>query len=189
MIEKSDKLIILDLDETLVHSTEYKLPFEEDFRFENYFVYKRDYLDWFLTSLSEHFRIGIWSSGDDAYVAEVAKIIKPANIDFELVWGRSKCTIKRDHKLDCYYFEKKLDKLKKKGFNLDKVIIVDDSPEKSKSNYGNAIYISEFLGNKPDVELRYLYDYLLTLKDVQNIRKIEKRGWREKSRSLDGFIL
>jgi carboxy-terminal domain RNA polymerase II polypeptide A small phosphatase len=178
MYEKSDKLLILDLDETLIHSSEYKLDFDEDFRFESFFVYKRPYLDWFLEDLLKHFTIGIWSSGGDDYVLEIINRIKPENAEFEMVWGRSRCTIKRDRKSDNYYFEKKLDKVKKKGFSLDKVIVVDDSPEKSKSNYGNAIYIKEFVGDQNDEELKYLHDYLLTIKDVQNIRKIEKRGWR-----------
>ena len=38
MNEKSEILIILDLDETLVYATEYKLDMEEDLRFGKYFV-------------------------------------------------------------------------------------------------------------------------------------------------------
>jgi carboxy-terminal domain RNA polymerase II polypeptide A small phosphatase len=76
-------------------------------------------------------------------------------------------------------YEKRLDKLKKKGFRLEQILIIDDSPEKARANYGNAIHIKEFTGDPNDCELRYLYDYLLTLKTVQNVRTIEKRGWRQ----------
>ena len=68
MDEKSDKLLILDLDETLIHATEKELGFSADFKFDKYFVHKRPYLDQFLVDISKHFTIGIWSSADDGYV-------------------------------------------------------------------------------------------------------------------------
>jgi carboxy-terminal domain RNA polymerase II polypeptide A small phosphatase len=179
MNEKSDKLLILDLDETLIHATEKELQFSYDFKFDKYYVHKRPYLEKFLIDISKHFSIGIWSSADDNYVTEIVKSIKPENVELEIIWGRSRCSIKRDYDLDTYIFEKRLDKLKKKGFRLEQIIIVDDTPEKSRTNYGNAIYIQEFSGNTIDEELKHLHDYLLTLKNVENIRTIEKRGWRK----------
>lgn len=59
-------------------------------------------------------------------------------------------------------------------------MIVDDTPHKSKDNYGNAIYPKEYKGDKNDNELLLLADYLLTLKDKTNVRRIEKRGWKSK---------
>jgi carboxy-terminal domain RNA polymerase II polypeptide A small phosphatase len=178
MNEKSDKLLILDLDETLIHATERKLQFPEDFQFDKYFVHKRPHLDKFLVDIAKHFSIGIWSSADDIYVTEIVKSIFPVNVELEFVWGRSRCTLKRDYTFDSYYFEKRLDKLKKRGFRLEQIIIVDDTPEKSRSNYGNVVYIKEFTGNVADEELKHLYEYLLLLKTVENVRTIEKRGWR-----------
>lgn len=180
MTEKSNKLLILDLDETLIHATENKLEIPEDFQFEQYYVYKRPHLGTFLEAISKHFTIGIWSSADDNYVTEIVQRIKPDTIDLKVIWGRSRCSVKRDYDYDQYNFEKRLDKLKKQGFRLEQIIIVDDSPEKTRNNYGNAVYIKEFTGDTSDEELKFLYDYLLTLKDVENIRTIEKRGWRKK---------
>lgn len=173
----ADKLLILDLDETLIHATENKLATKEDFQFDKYFVYERPYLRQFLIDISAHFKLGIWSTGDDAYVNEIVQHIKPDGVDLVMVWGRSKCSLKRDYTFDNYYYEKRLSKLKKKGFSLEQIIIVDDTPEKSGNNYGNAVYIKEYLGDTSDEELKYLYHYLLTLKDVENVRTIEKRGW------------
>ena len=48
----------------------------------------------------------------------------------------------------------------------------------ARANYGNAIYIKEFTGDVNDCELQHLYNYLLTFKTVENVRIIEKRGWR-----------
>jgi RNA polymerase II subunit A small phosphatase-like protein len=179
MEEKSDKLLILDLDETLIFATEQNLGKASDFQFDRYSVFKRPHLDRFLIEISRHFKVGIWSSADDAYVDEIVKNIKPESIELELIWGNSRCTVKRDFNLDSYYFEKRLDKLKKKGFALEQIIIVDDSPEKSRNNYGNAVYIKEFSGDPADEELIHLHDYLLTLKNVENVRAVEKRGWRK----------
>ncbi len=175
----SDKLIILDLDETLIHATPDKLVIAEEFRFEKYYIYKRPHLEKFLIELSQHFKIGIWSSADDEYVNHILKQITPTNIELEIVWVRSRCSYKRDIDLDIYNFEKRLDKLKKRNFRLEQIIIVDDSPEKTRANYGNAIYIKEFIGDQSDVELKFLYEYLLSLKEVSNIRKVEKRFWRK----------
>jgi RNA polymerase II subunit A small phosphatase-like protein len=179
MVEKSNKLLILDLDETLIHATETKLEIVEDFRYEQYYVYKRPNLNKFLEDVSKHFTVGIWSSADDDYVKEIVQRIIPETMDLKVVWGRSRCSVKRDYDYDQYNFEKRLDKLKKQGFRLEQIILVDDSPEKTRSNYGNAIYIKEFLGEQNDQELKFLFDYLLTLKEVENIRTMEKRGWRK----------
>jgi len=177
MSDKSEILLILDLDETLIHATEKDLDVEADFRFDNYLVHKRPVLDKFLTDISNHYKIGIWSSASDIYVSTIVNKIKPDSINFEFVWGRSKCTLKRDINLDSYYYEKRLDKLKRKGYQLEKILIVDDTPSKSNRNYGNAIYIKEFSGDKTDEELNLLHDYLLTLKSIENVRTVEKRRW------------
>lgn len=65
-----------------------------------------------------------------------------------------------------------MDKVKNKGLKLAQVIIVDDSPEKARSNYGNALYIAPFEGGE---ELKYLYEYMLRLKEVENVRAVEAK--------------
>ncbi|HEX2629843.1 MAG TPA: HAD family hydrolase [Chitinophagaceae bacterium] len=181
MPDKPTKLLILDLDETLIHSTESRLAHAEDILFDQYFVYKRPFLDQFLIDISQHYVIGIWSSAGDMYVQTIAEKIKPQEIDYAFVWGRSRCTFKRDMERDFYEYEKKLSKLKSKGYSLESMLIVDDTREKARSNYGNAIYIREFTGNREDVELQHLFTYLVSLKEVPNFRTIEKRGWRQRN--------
>ena len=84
---------------------------------------------------------------------------------------------------DHHFYIKRLKKIKRFGFSLDKILIVDDTPHKSSENYGNAIYPNEFTGNGQDNELSLLIDYLKTLKYVDNVRRIEKRNWREELKS------
>ena len=174
-----EKLLILDLDETLIHATKNKLSLVEDFKYEDYFIYKRPQLDSFLIEMSKYYKIGIWSSASDDYVIDIVSQLKPKNIEFEIVWGRSKCSLKKDYTFDEYFYEKRLDKLKKKGHKLEHILIVDDTPEKSRTNYGNAIHIKEFKGDLNDTELVYLEKYLIELKNVENVRNIEKRYWRK----------
>jgi RNA polymerase II subunit A small phosphatase-like protein len=178
MEPKSNNLIIFDLDETLIHSTVVELNDPCHFRFDTYYVYERPFLRSFLDDIAKHFQIGIWSSAGDQYVQEIAGNIIPDTVDPVIIWGRSKCSLRRDAIYDTSSYEKRLDKLKKKGFPIEKILIIDDSPEKARTNYGNAIYIKEFTGNPDDSELRSLYTYLLTFKMVDNVRTIEKRGWR-----------
>jgi carboxy-terminal domain RNA polymerase II polypeptide A small phosphatase len=180
MEEKSNKLLILDLDETLIYATKEKIAIPEDFRFDEYYVYKRPYLNQFLADISKHFTIGIWSSADDLYVEDIVSQINESKLNLEIIWGRTKCTLRRDYTFDRYYFEKRLKKLKKYGFSLEQILIVDDTPEKSRDNFGNAVYMKEYTGDTNDQELLYLYKYLLTLKNCENVRTIEKRGWRLK---------
>lgn len=184
MINKEEKLLILDLDETLIYASNTKLAYAEDFQYAKYFVYKRPFLEKFLIDISKHYEVGIWSSADDNYVAGIVNHIKPDSLNLLILWGRSRCSLKRDLTYDTYNYEKRLNKLKNKGYRLEQIIIVDDTPEKSRTNYGNAIYISEFTGDPNDRELLYLQDYLLTLKTVEDIRTIEKRGWRSKHLGL-----
>jgi RNA polymerase II subunit A small phosphatase-like protein len=186
-------LLVLDIDETLIHATPKLLNRENDFKVFNYYIYCRPYLNDFINTIKDDFLIAIWSSASDDYVKKVVKCIFPKDITLQFVWGRSRCTYKRDrelqidnygnyesHFLDHYHYTKPLKKLKRKGFKLNKILIIDDTPYKCSNNYGNAIYPKEFLGDSQDNELKKLAQYLKTLKDAPNVRTIEKRGWNTK---------
>ncbi|WP_223642971.1 NIF family HAD-type phosphatase [Corallococcus sp. EGB] len=182
-------LLVLDLDETLVHASEKPLAREADFQVLGYFVHMRPHLEAFLRECAARFRLAIWSAGDDRYVAEIVKRIVPPELELDFVWGRSRCTyaldrsgVQRDGFLDAsahYDWVKKLHKLKRRGYRLERVLIVDDSPAKCIHNHGNAIYVREYEGQRHDTELLDLARYLAMLADVDNVRRIEKRNWRK----------
>ena len=146
--------------------------------------------------MNDEFLIAIWSSASDDYVKEVVKNIFPTNIQLEFVWGRSRATYRRWLNTDDYgyfvgnpqnhyHYTKPLKKVRRNGYNLNRILIVDDTPRKCMHNYGNAIYPTEYLGAENDDELKYLSLYLSTLKEKDNVRKIEKRGWRKSIRQSD----
>lgn len=189
MKNKYKTLLILDLDETLVHACQEKLAYEADFALFDYHVYIRPHLSHFLEQIRDSFTVAVWSSASDDYVVQVVKHIFPEDFELAFVWGRSRCTYKGNIQIDeygyysddymnHYFYIKRLQKLKRKGYQMERILIVDDTPRKSRQNYGNAIYPSEYNGDPTDDELIFLSKYLLTLKDEINVRTIEKRGWR-----------
>ncbi|MEO0790655.1 MAG: HAD family hydrolase, partial [Bacteroidota bacterium] len=95
-------LLILDVDETLIHATEKELSQKVDFKIFNYNVYKRPFLDEFLEEVKSNFLLAIWSSASDDYVEEITKRIIPKEIKLEFVWGRSRCTYRRNLRIDEY---------------------------------------------------------------------------------------
>ena len=143
-------LLILDLDETLLHATADKIRDDFDFQVYHYFVYLRPGLAAFLAQCAEHFQVAVWSSASDDYVQAIVRQIVPATIPLAFVWGRTRCTRFRMPEVDeegflsldyssKYEFAKRLKKVQRRGFDLDRILIVDDTPEKVSQNYGNAI--------------------------------------------------
>lgn len=174
----TDKLLILDLDETLIHSVETPFEHQADFCFGKFYTYKRPYLREFLEFCFEHFEVAVWTSSTTAYAEEIVKNILTAEQKLTFLWTRSRCTISFDEELGESYYSKKLDKVRKRGFDLNSIIAIDDSPRKWRYSYGNLIRVTIFEGDRKDEELDLLMKYLLQLKDVVNVRETEKRGWR-----------
>lgn len=174
------KLLILDLDETLIYATEEGLERQQDFIVGSYFVYKRPFLQEFIEFCLENFDIAVWTSSTKNYATEIVKEIFPDPNGLKFFWSRLRCTIRYDEELQETYFEKMMSKVRKRKYNLTKVIVVDDSPEKWRNSYGNLVRVKPFFGETEDTELKKLIVYLERLKSAENIRKIEKRMWQNR---------
>ena len=59
-------------------------------------------------------------------------------------------------------------------------MIVDDIPETFKYNYGNAILVKQYQGEKNDIELFLLLNYLEMISREENFIIIDKRYWQSK---------
>jgi len=176
---KEDRiLLILDLDETLVYAAASPLPQPADFIVGPYYVYRRPGLSEFLLACSECYRIAVWSSSSDDYAVSVISQIMPRDVVVGFVWGRSRCTRKIDHELQEEYYLKDLRRVKQRGYDLRRVLIVEDSPRKVARNYGNAIYVSPYEGDASDDELPQLASYLRSICSLADVRRLEKRNWR-----------
>ena len=173
-----DKLLVLDLDETLIYSSLTKLSFQEDFKVEQYFVYKRPGFENFFNFIHENFNLAIWTSSTSDYADGIVKQLVPEQSILKFVWARDRCVSKIDIESREQYWIKDLKKIKKLGFNLEKVLVIDDSPEKLQRNYGNHIPVIPFLGDPADDELSRLINFLKKLVNLDSVRSIEKRNWK-----------
>jgi carboxy-terminal domain RNA polymerase II polypeptide A small phosphatase len=173
------KLLVLDLDETLIHSSTTPLDRPEDLKVYSFFVYKRPFLKELLEVCSQLFRIAIWTSSSRGYCLEIVQHLFPADQKLEFIWSEERCTLVHNFNNYTSDWKKDFRKLKRKGFELDDVIVVDDSTEKHTRNYGNLVKVVPWEGSPDDIELKLLSLYLPTLINVPSIRAIEKRFWRQ----------
>ncbi len=87
--------------------------------------------------------------------------------------------MRRDFQSDTWVQIKNFAKLRRRGFDLDRVLVVDDSPEKHVKNYGNLLRVRPYEGAVDDDELLALATYLVSLSSLRDVRSIEKRRWRK----------
>ena len=172
------KLLILDLDETLIFATETHLSIPTDFKAGPYHVYRRPHLEKFLSFVCGHFEIAVWTSSSQAYAENVVANIFPKDFPLSFVWDRRRCTSVFDPVTWGHVYVKDLRKVKRRGYRLESVIMVDDTPEKLVRHYGNHLRLEAFMGDPQDSELYDVQPFLVYLSEQENIRRIEKRGWR-----------
>lgn len=176
-------LLILDVDETLIYATEKPLDREPDFGIGPYSAYRRPGLTEFLATCQREFHVAVWSSSGSDYLSNVVEAIFPKEPSLAFVWDRTRCVQRYDpERLETYYV-KDLKKVKRLGFDLRRILIVDDTPQKAERNYGNAIYVPPFYGDPGDDVLKRLGQFLTTLTEIPDVRTVEKRGWRNKAGS------
>ncbi len=174
-------LLILDLDETLICGTEQELPSPPDFRVAHYAIYRRPHLMAFLDYCFSDFAVAVWTSSSHSYASQVAAhLFRGRNLLF--LWTAERCTQRYNRDTAEHYALKNLRKIRQFGISLERVLMVDDSPEQLERNYGNHIRIIPFEGDPMDQELPRLADYLRRIRNEPNYRAIEKRHWRTTSK-------
>lgn len=182
-------LLVLDLDEALVHAEEKGKPQlgrSPDFTTSDYVVYKRPHLAEFLSRMWKLYDLAVWSAAGTLYVNRVVEEIFADQRQPVFVFSGVRTTRRFDHDRMEPYYIKDLKKVRKRGFDLRRVLIADDLERNAERNYGNAVYLKEFNGELEDDELLLLAEYLEQLADKPNFRTIEKRYWRsevQKSRA------
>ena len=172
-------LIILDLDETLIHASESPLEIDHDFYAGSYLVHKRPHLEHFLREMQSVFQLAVWTSASQAFADKVVSEIFESPQQLKFIWSADRCTQKYSYITQEHFSLKKLSKVKRLGCDLERTLMIDDTPQKLSQNYGNYIRVKPFYGSPADDELLRLAAYLGSIADEPNMRSLEKRGWRD----------
>eukprot|EP00282_Hemiselmis_andersenii_P033081 CAMPEP_0169474152 /NCGR_PEP_ID=MMETSP1042-20121227/26101_1 /TAXON_ID=464988 /ORGANISM="Hemiselmis andersenii, Strain CCMP1180" /LENGTH=279 /DNA_ID=CAMNT_0009588157 /DNA_START=40 /DNA_END=881 /DNA_ORIENTATION=+ len=150
-------------------------------------------------------RVAVWTSAGSGYASQVIPHVFPTDEGFELdfVWTAERVTRRYDPFLYTHYDVKDLRKVKRRGYALERVLIVDDTKRKAERNYGvsvgacaahaiaagnratgratlhqNLVHVDPFEGDMGDTELLLLGDYLESVAARANYRCFDKRDWR-----------
>lgn len=175
--------LMLDLDETLIYASDIELGRAADFQTLGYHVYRRPHLQIFLDHVLARYDVGVWTSSGRTYAHAVCAALFPPQA-LRFVWSSERCSLSRDWTTGEYLNRKRLQKLKTHGYRLERLLAIDDTPSKHAQNYGNLVCVSEYLGEDPhDDELLRLIGYIDALAGEADVRKIEKRRWRERTAS------
>lgn len=171
-------LLVLDLDETLLHARELPLDRDPNLILFNYFIYFRPYLREFIQQVRSVYKLAVWTSSGRQYANAVCANVFTDCDRLEFVWSSERCTVEWDVERGTSCGAKRLRKVRGLGYRLERVLVVDDSPEKHTRNFGNLVRVHPFEGDPHDRELILLARYLMEISDQPNFRSIEKRGWR-----------
>ena len=171
-IEKNKKTLILDLDETLVHSaftpfrrkSDITLNINIEGENRTLYVLKRPYVDKFLTELSEVYEILI-------FTASISQYANPLLDELD----KSKCIKNRYFREHCTFTNGIYIKdLKIFDRKINNMIIIDNNPISYDNNIENGIPILSWYDNINDNELLKLLPILkyMSNSNVNDVRNI-----------------
>ena len=183
------KMLVLDLDETLVHAS-FDPPTmrNADFVFNatidqvprTIHVLIRPYTEQFLAEIANYYDVVVFTSSIPEYAGYVIDKIDK----YHVVKGRlfrADCDLNKNglHLKD----------LKKLGKNLKDIIIIDNCPISYELNEDNGIPIEAWYSDLEDNELLKLIPFLKYLSKVDDVRPILKQVVNRSSDSLDYNII
>ena len=172
--DENKKTLILDLDETLVHSSFQPLILNKeiikpDIFFKIFFnnkyydinVYKRPFLNKFLKEMKKIFIIYVFTASIEKYAKPLLDQLDTHN-----------CITKKLYRESCTLSEGKYIKdLKSLNLKLNDVIILDNNPWSYKYNKKNGLPIKSWHFDKNDNELLKIIPLLKYLSTVNDVRK------------------
>lgn len=173
------KLLVLDLDETLVHSRKAPLDRPADFHVPPFSCYIRPGATEFIRAASRWYEVAVWTASTPGYAHRVVRQVFPDTVQPRFVLTRNHCRRSYDAESRLYNVSKPLDRLEKLGFDLSSLLLVDNRPDSYFEQPDNGIPIEDYLGAAHDTELGRLLDYLEFVAPLEDVRMIDKTGWRE----------
>ena len=173
-----DKLLILDLDDTLFHASELPLAAPHQFEAFDYFVYVRPYAREFVARCFDLFTVAVWTTAVETYAEHMIEEIFPEDAPLAFLWDRTRCGTTYDPTARARVYIKELANAARWGWSLDRMVIVDDTPETARNNYQNLLPVESFRGDSKDNELKRLAAYLPDVAACDDVRSLDLRNWR-----------
>jgi len=168
---RGKKVLVLDLDETLVHSTfepvtnpDLILPVRIQGMTYRINVIKRPGVEEFLAKVGEMFEVVIFTASLAEYAEPLCRILDTTNAISSLLY-RQHCT-----PLNGVYVKD----MSLLGRDMKDIILVDNSPNSFLFQPENAYHIKNFFDDKTDRELIRLANFLDHMDDVEDVRPIEE---------------
>ncbi|XP_045909529.1 carboxy-terminal domain RNA polymerase II polypeptide A small phosphatase 1-like [Micropterus dolomieu] len=158
--------VVIDLDETLVHSSfkpvnnaDFIIPVEIDGTVHQVYVLKRPHVDEFLKRMGELFECVLFTASLSKYADPVSDLLDK--------WGAFRSRLFRE---SCVFHKGNYVKdLSRLGRDLNKVIIIDNSPASYIFHPDNAVPVASWFDDMSDTELLDLIPFFERLSKVDDI--------------------
>jgi CTD small phosphatase-like protein 2 len=174
------KTLVLDLDETLVHSTldgstnesDFVFPVDSGLMTHLVSVRKRPFLHEFLSQVAKLFEVVVFTASQQIYAEQLLDIVDPDSKYIQHRVYRDSCVVWEGNYL------KDLTVL---GRDLAQTIIVDNSPQAFGFQLENGVPIESWYDDDNDTALLQLIPFLEQLIHVEDVRPVisKKFGLRE----------
>lgn len=189
--KRKKKTLILDLDETLIHSLSRGSPrsFNNssslhmiEIKLNNistlYYVHKRPYCDFFLKEMSKLYELQIFTASVKEYADPIIDWLESNIVDFKSpTQQQNRVFTKRYYRNDCTYrpgvgYIKDLSQFFPREEDLRNVIILDNSPVSYALHENNAVMIEGWINDQSDRDLLNLLPMLHSLSICIDVRYI-----------------
>eukprot|EP00768_Dysnectes_brevis_P001718 gnl/Dysnectes_brevis/1476_a1670_3440.p1 GENE.gnl/Dysnectes_brevis/1476_a1670_3440~~gnl/Dysnectes_brevis/1476_a1670_3440.p1 ORF type:complete len:244 (+),score=70.47 gnl/Dysnectes_brevis/1476_a1670_3440:839-1570(+) len=163
------KLMVLDLDETLVHSSfkpeagaDFVLSLTVESEVHSIYVRKRPFVDEFLQKAARHWELCVFTASLPVYADAVMDRLDPHGLVTHRLY-RDSCT---------YHMGVFVKDLSRLGRPLESIIILDNFAASYIFQPTNAVPVDAFYDDPADTHLRDLMPLLDALVEVDDVRKI-----------------
>lgn len=171
--QSSRPLLVLDLDETLMRTVSKDDKPVDSSCYHQTKIYTesgshmtakvllRPHLEEFLSSVSAHYDVVVYTASEREYAHAIVRLIDPNRKYIKQIFHREHCVVTKKG-----YITKDLRIIA--GDSLQKVVLVDNSAHCFAIQITNGVPILPFINNLQDDELLSLRDFLLCLKEKSN---------------------
>lgn len=172
--DRDKKCVVIDLDETLVHSSfnpvpnaDFVIPVEIDGVVHQVYVLKRPFVDQFLSRMGELFECVLFTASLAKYADPVADLL-----------DRTGCFRYRLFREACVYHKGNYVKdLSRIGREVCNTVIIDNSPASYIFHPDNAVPVGSWFDDPNDTELLELIPFFEGLTQVENCVDVLKQSY------------